>query len=78
MPCMQALKLARDQVTACEQALKAAERQLGELETSIPKARMEAEAETAKAQDIQKSLAELRANTEVGMHAALILSIFFL
>ena len=61
----QALRSARDKVAACEAALKAAERQLSDLETSVPRARMEAEAEAAKAQDIQQRLDELRAATEV-------------
>ena len=52
-------------MAACEAALKAAERQLSDLETSVPRARMEAEAEAAKAQDIQQRLDELRAATEV-------------
>lgn len=62
----QALKAARDQVAACEQAIKAAERQLSELELAVPKARMEAEAEAAKAEDIQQRLDELKAATKVG------------
>ena len=53
-------------MAACEQSIKAAERQLSELELSVPKARMEAEAEAAKAQDIQQRLDELKAATKVG------------
>ncbi|GAX79886.1 hypothetical protein CEUSTIGMA_g7326.t1 [Chlamydomonas eustigma] len=61
----QALKSTRDKTIACEQALKAAERQLGELESSVPRARMEVEAEEAKAHDIQTRLEGLKAATEV-------------
>lgn len=34
---LQALRSARDQITACTKALKAAERQLSELELAAPK-----------------------------------------
>jgi hypothetical protein len=93
-----ALKAARDKSESCQAALKAAERQLSELELAAPKAsvrvwhpgclkagrhwqrpltprclrplcplqaRMEAEAEAAKAADIQQRLGELRAATQV-------------
>ena len=59
------LRTIRDKVTGCEAALKATERQLSDLEASVPRARMEAEAEQAKAVDIQQRLDELRAATEV-------------
>jgi hypothetical protein len=42
----------------------------GELETSVPKARMEAEAEAAKAADIKARLEELRAATQVRVESA--------
>ncbi|GFH20092.1 structural maintenance of chromosomes protein [Haematococcus lacustris] len=61
-----ALSRARDTVTACEQALLAADKQLQELESAAPKARMEAQAEADKAADIQQRLEELRRATEVG------------
>lgn len=57
--------MTRDKIAGCEAALKAAERQLGDLETSVPRARMEAGAEQAKADDIQQRLDELKAATEV-------------
>ena len=37
---LQELRLARDNVAACTQALRAAERQLGELELAAPKVGM--------------------------------------
>ena len=61
----QELRTVRDRAAACAGARKAAERHLGDLEASVPRARMEAEAEQAKAHDIQQRLDELRAATEV-------------
>lgn len=69
----QALKAARDEAAACEQALKAAERQLGELEAAVPRARLEAEAEATKAKDIQQRLDELRVATQVGTESLCVL-----
>ena len=56
----------RQQVIACERALKAAEQQLSELETALPKAHMEATSDKAKAADIEQRLKELTKATEVG------------
>ncbi|KAJ9516738.1 hypothetical protein QJQ45_027143, partial [Haematococcus lacustris] len=65
-----ALGRARDTVTACEQALLAADKQLQELESAAPKACMEAQAEADKAADIQQRLEELRRATEVNAEDA--------
>lgn len=66
-----ALHAARDRSEACEKALKAAERQLADLEVAGPKARMEAQAEADKAADIQQRLEGLQAATKVCMHSDL-------
>ena len=65
LPNRKELRTIRDKAAGCEATLKAVERQLSDLEASVPRARMEAEAEQAKALDIQQRLDELRAATEV-------------
>ena len=62
---LQALEKARADATEAGAALKAAERQLAELETAALRARMEAGSLRARAQDLADRLAQLRAATKV-------------
>jgi hypothetical protein len=66
MRLLQAVLEARQRATAAAAAAKAAEKALAALETAIPKARMEADAQRALAEDLRARLSELRAATEVG------------
>ncbi|KAK9829009.1 hypothetical protein WJX72_003379 [[Myrmecia] bisecta] len=66
----EALKAARGAAEAAAAAVRAAERALGQLEVAIPKARMEAEAQRALAQDLLQRLAQLEAATQVAVEDA--------
>ncbi|PSC72157.1 structural maintenance of chromosomes 4 [Micractinium conductrix] len=61
----EALRAARDALSDASSEAKNAERMLADLETAIPKARMEAEAALATAADLQSRLGELEAATHV-------------
>ncbi|MEW5307232.1 MAG: hypothetical protein WDW36_009640 [Sanguina aurantia] len=60
----ESLKAVRAQLQSGERGLRGAEAKLGELELTLPKTRMEGEAETRKADDIQAQMAQLRKATE--------------
>ena len=68
----QALQEARADAAEAGAALKAAERQLAELETGALKARMEAGSLRARAQDLADRLAELRTATKARLAASFI------
>ena len=61
---MQALEKARSDAAEAGAAVKAAERQLAELERGVVKARMEAKSLRERAQDLAERLTELRAATK--------------
>ena len=61
------LSSARDATAACESSLRAKEKEASEIEASIPKLKMEAEAEGHKAQDLQERLAELKRKADESM-----------
>ncbi len=62
--CVQALEKARTDAAEAGAAVKAAERQLAELERGVVKARMEAKSLRERAQDLADRLSELRAATK--------------
>ena len=65
-PVLQDLKELRAKAEAASAAVVAATKAVAQLEVAIPKARMEATAQRAKAADLQTRLAELQAATQVG------------
>ena len=62
---MQALAEARERAQSASAAAASAEKKLAGLQVAIPKARMEAEAQRHKAQDLQAQLSQLKAATKV-------------
>ena len=62
---MQALAEARERAQGASAAAAAAEKKLAGLQVAIPKARMEAEAQRHKAQDLRARLSQLKAATKV-------------
>ena len=67
---MQALAEARERAQGASAAAAAAEKKLVGLQVAIPKARMEAEAQRQKAQDLRARLSQLKAATKVSSYSS--------
>ncbi|GAB4818756.1 hypothetical protein N2152v2_005802 [Parachlorella kessleri] len=67
---VQALQVARQQLSGAAAEAKQAEKALAELETAIPKARMEADSALARAEDLKQRMGELQQGAQVSSEDA--------